>query len=216
MPQTRKANRALKFRGAQTRMLKMLQGPEFAAREDAQTTLPALKQLLEINRLGFLTEDSQQGIIKANIHERAYIVGIMKEADAELFVKNMSLFTDKVCMIISVIDKYDSTTYDKIPLTYTTNYNKIGKYNIDTAMTAIYPQEQWDFVRKQGFNIAKSEKVVPVFCYDVKWGRKATIADGLFTSVIKVLSHTKTNFTTAADRERIQAELRKKYANTNQ
>ena len=173
----------------------MFDSPEFIERirDEDSTMLKHLPLLQKINQYGFITTESQagnhkKGISKADgkpyeLSERAYLSGFMMEDDAALFIKNMSLYTDKNAMYIPTCDADISSSLD-IPLTITRRKNGV---TVETHMSPALPKDASDFFKKMA-HLNKSEKVVFIFCWDPMWNRRASGRNGLFTEVYKRLS----------------------------
>lgn len=152
--------------------------------------------LKEINTCGFLTTESQagrktSGLSKIDtkpykISERAYITGFMKETQAELFIRNMALYTDKNAAYVPFCANsiHIPASLD-IPLTIT---EKSGIVGINTHGSLALPESVWTRFRKEA-HINKSEKVVYIFCWDTKWNRNAAGPSGLFRDVLRVLKN---------------------------
>ncbi len=162
--------------------------------EDCTMTkyLPVLK---EINKLGFLTLESQAGNhIKRRssidkklheIHEKAYIIGFMKEKDAIAFIRDISISTDKIAVHISVCNNnIDIPASLDIPLTITMID---GDVTIHTHMSFVIPEKINKQYRKSVL-LNDKDKVVLIMCYDNKWNRTASKKNGLFTDVKKSLN----------------------------
>ena len=189
--------RLMKFKSAISRSVKMFSSPEFIERikEEDSTMLKHLNILKAINANGFITDESQAGLKRSGISkflagkkyeisERAYIAGFMLETKAINFIKNMSLSTDKNAIYIPFCNDniFIPRSLD-IPLTIT----KIaGKTEINTHMSVVLPESVWQSYRKRA-HINKTEKVVFIECWDIKWNRNAAGSSGLFTDVLKIL-----------------------------
>jgi len=173
----------------------MFESPEFIERirDEDSTMLKHLPLLKKINEHGYITTESQagnhqRGISKVDgkpyeLSERAYLSGFMLEEDAAIFIKNMSVYTDKNAMYIPVCDADIPTSLD-IPLTIT---RKQGTLTVETHMSTALPKEASDFFKKM-VHLNKSEKVVFIFCWDPMWNRRASGRNGLFIDVYNTLS----------------------------
>jgi hypothetical protein len=183
----------MKFKHAIVDAVKTLASDAFIKRikEEDDTMLKHLTILKEINKYGFITNNSQTGnkTVKEpyEIKQRAYISGFMLETMAQHFIKNMGLYTDKGAIYIPICDTIPSNL--DIPLTIT----KInGKIQTDTHMSSALPFSVWESYRKQ-LHINKNEKIVFIFCWDLKWCRNASGPSGLFTDVLKILKSIQNN-----------------------
>lgn len=56
-----------------------------------EDTLQELHLIIKINELGFVTTRSQGGLVEDSWKQRAYIVGLMQQNDAYLFLKELSV-----------------------------------------------------------------------------------------------------------------------------
>ena len=183
----------MKFQDAKKRSVEMFDSPEFIERirDEDSSMLKHLPLLQKINHLGYITTESQAGNHKRGkadgkpyeLSERAYLSGFMMEEDAALFIKNMSLYTDKNAMYIPICDAEIPPSLD-IPLTIT---RKKTGVTVETHMSPSLPKEANDFFKKM-VHLNKSEKVVFIFCWDPMWNRLASGKNGLFTEVYNRLS----------------------------
>lgn len=154
----------MKFKYAILDAVKTLASDAFIKRitEEDDTMLKHLSIIKEINKHGYITNDSQTGNknIKETyeIKQRTYIYGFMLEPVAQHFIKNMSLYTDKGAIYIPICDDTIPSNLD-IPLTIT----KInGEIKTDTHMSSALPFSVWESYRKQ-LHINKNEKIVFIF-----------------------------------------------------
>jgi len=156
--------------------------------EEDPTMVKQLPILKEINRLGFLTNNSQAGLKRKGkgyeIHERAYVGGFMKEKEAATFIKKMALHTDKNAIFVPMCSDAAIIPADlDIPLT--TSKEK-GVITVVTHMSAAIPQNVEDMFRKM-VKLNKSEKVVYILCWDPEFNRLASGKNGLFRDVLHCL-----------------------------
>ena len=103
----------MKYSKAIHKMIKYLDSDEFSNRNDAKNTIKSIPILKNINKKGYLTTDSQEGILSSGKHyitgknfkmkERAYIIGFIKTQDAIKYSENLNKNSDKVAMIIYII-----------------------------------------------------------------------------------------------------------------
>lgn len=174
----------MKFRDALPLWIEKLSSQEFIDMiiSEDERMLKYVDILIEINKNGFLTLESQSGTPKRKfkISEKAYICGFMEEEKAEEFIKKMSIQTDKNVIYVPFCsdDIYIPGNLD-FPLTI------IGD-EVNTHMSAALPVRMYrQYLREAKIN--KSEKVVYIYCWDPKWNRNAAGKKGLFTEVLKVL-----------------------------
>ena len=102
----------MKFDDAVKRSVNMFNDATFKKRieEEDASMLKHLPILQKMNRLGYLTTESQAGRKSSGksyidgkpyvIHERSYISGFMLESKAVDFIKNMALHTDKNAVFV--------------------------------------------------------------------------------------------------------------------
>jgi hypothetical protein len=187
----------MKFKEAQKKAVEMFVSKDFIERirEEDPSMVKQLPLLQEINKLGFLTENSQAGRFSKGkhykdglpyeIHERAYISGFMPESKAEEFIKEFNLKTNNNAVFIPICsDKIFLPAKFDIPVTYSIHNDKT---KVDTHMSMALPNAQYEWYKKF-LKLNKSEKVVYLLCWDTKWDYLASKKDGLFNNMIKVLS----------------------------
>jgi hypothetical protein len=198
----------MKFADAQKKMIDYLGSSEFSEREDANTTISSVPILQKIIKKGFITQNSQEGIITSgfnketqryyHIEERAYLMGFMKRDDAIKFVEWMNTNTNKISFIIhidyskeyeNILDKGHDGFFSKIPVTVSNSAAKktdIKKlYPVTTILTA-YTPSMIDFTKKT-VHLDKSQSVHYIVVIDPVYGRHATSAHGIYKDVIKGL-----------------------------
>lgn len=179
-----KRKRQVAFEDALELSVENLQSAEFAGREDAQETLQSLPQLVQINELGFLTIDSQEGVIEEKMRERAYVSGFMMRPRARGLLKFVALNSDKL-FTITPIDKESKLSHpqydrdERIPLTIDNN-------QVHTTESAVLPKTVFEQFRKEA-HIKPNKDLVHVFALDPVWGRRANAQDGLWTILINGL-----------------------------
>jgi len=185
------------------RQIKMMESSSFLKllEEEDETMLENFERIKDINRLGYLTVESQAGLEREgtneqtgkeyHISERAYIAGFMPESVASSFIRFMSIHTDK---IVQYVPQVEDTTYLPseldVPLTISEDASEDkdgGETKVATHMSPALPKSVWNDWRKQ-CHISKKERVVFVECYDPKWNRHAMSCNGLFTDVFSVLN----------------------------
>ncbi len=199
----------MKFNDALKHSIKTLESPAFI--EERRTEDPKMVKyfplLTDINRYGFLTENSQAGHRSSGKHyedgtspgrgnaasqsgtpfvisERAFISGYMTREKAAEFIKRMSIETDKVALYIPTCsdNTYLPSALD-IPLTVTV---KGGVTTVNTHQSPSMPESP-DAQQRAQVKLNKLDPAVMVFCYDTHWNRNAIGSHGLFTEVLKIL-----------------------------
>lgn len=185
----------MKFAEAKKAALDLIRSEEFRKNreEEDPRMIKFIPTFLEMNRLNFLTHDSQGGHFRKGISalsgkpytefERAYVSGFLPEKQAEAFIRNMALHTDKNAIFIPTCDDPDIPRKLDIPLTIVKSE---GKMEVQTHMSTVIPVSHFDFMKKLA-KLNKSEKVVMILCWDPLWNRLASKRDGLFTDVIRAL-----------------------------
>lgn len=203
----------MKFDDARKEMVKYLSSDEFKGREDAQTTIPAIPILQEINKAGLLTTNSQTGEDEKgfnketkryyHIVERAYIDGYMKRERALNLIEYLNAYTDKIAFFIYVNPDpaFEKLFYEgpvkavpSIPVTVSgsssKSYKDIKQLFPDTKIHTTLPQSTVDFYKKNA-KLNKSEDVLWVTFIDPEYGRNALQKKGLFTVVLDALKQIK-------------------------
>ena len=94
----------MKFDEAIKHSIDYLNSSEFRNREDAQTTIKSIPLIIKINSMGFLTDNSQEGLILKGynpdsknyyeIKERAYISGFMKKENGLELINWINMNTE--------------------------------------------------------------------------------------------------------------------------
>ena len=201
----------MKFADAIKRSVEYLNSDEFKTREDAESTLPAIQELVRVNTLGFLTTNSQQGVIEKGynpdskryyeIRERAYLSGFLKADVAQAFLDWMNTYTDKIAFATrfepgNAFKKLfwegprDATP--TIPVTIQGGTPTRGKviqtFDAVTRTPLVMPESTLTFQKKEA-HLNQSERVTYVEVIDPQYGRHAmSKRGGLFQDVVKALS----------------------------
>ncbi len=191
----------MKFKDALKHSIKTLGSSDFIEehRKEDPAMVKYFSLLADINREGFLTENSQAGKRTFGKHyqdgtpfvisERAYLAGYMEADKAVEFVKRMSIKTDKVVMFIAICgDTTHIPAALDIPVTIT---EKAGKTDITTHQSTALP-ESVDAIQRSRVKLNKNDSAVMLFCYDTHWNRNAAGPHGLFTEVLKILKSIQT------------------------
>jgi len=180
----------MKFKDALAHSVNHLTSEAFQARvmSEDPSMMKYVPLLLDINRAGFLTSDSQAGNETKYENgvetERAYLHGFMLEKTAQGFIQTMGISTDKNAGQVMVAGGYDDYKVG-IPLTVSKK-NGTGEVKYETNLYMGLPTQVYERYLKE-CNIDKSEKVVYVQCWDPVWKRNAAGKKGLFTEVLRVL-----------------------------
>lgn len=180
----------MKFHDAQSRSIKLFSSADFLKRIQLEdpTMIEHLNILKNINKYGYLTDNSQAGLKRKSkeyeIHERAYICGFMLESKAIQFIRDMAMYTDKTAVFIPFCDD-NVYVPSKLDTPVTISFTK-GVPKIETHLSMVLPYSVWNSFRKD-LHINKNEKIVYITCWDSKWNRNASSEKGLFTDVLKIL-----------------------------
>ncbi len=181
----------MRFDDARKASVKYLESNEFKEREDAEDSQKDLPFLIQMNKHGFLTNNSQPGNEARgkspmtgkpyHIEERAYVSGFMKTKEGIEFVKKFNANSDKTCFINQVIDEDCApvNTDYWLPLT-------VSNGEAFTRSSLWIPTQTFDFMKKIA-KINKSESVVYIMCFDPLWNRKGISKKGLFHDILKAL-----------------------------
>ncbi len=198
----------MKFEDAKKKMIQILSSSDFSNREDTQDTIKSLKSIIDINKKGFITVDSQEGIIKKGynketnkyyeIRERAYINGFMKSDKAKKLVDYINFYTDKIAYIVQIHNdpnymKYlnnggYSSRIDVSVSASSTNKSDLGDFSSDTRQFLVMPEEQFNFQKKLA-HINKSEDVLYIATIDPKYGNKSSSKHGLQSVILDALNN---------------------------
>lgn len=203
----------MKFDDARKEMVKYLDSNDFKEREDAETTIPAIKILQEINKAGLLTTNSQTGEDEKgydketkkyyHIVERAYLDGYMKRERALKVIDYLNTYTDKIAYFIFVnadpafaklFFEGSVKAIPSIPVTVSGSSIKsqadIKDLSPFTTMPTTLPKSTVDLYKKH-VKLNKSEDVLWVTFIDPEYGRNALKKNGLFTVVLDTLKQIK-------------------------
>lgn len=192
----------MRFSTAQKKSIIYLQSDEFKSREDSGDTLSSIPVLIEINNLGLITDQSQEGTISKGynpdtkryyrIEERAFVGGCMKEEKAYKFVRKINETSDKIAFVVRADSSkeykkvWDSGDIPSIPVTVQGSSEKsqasIKELQAFTIIPLAMPPEVFG---KPYTEI--SEKIQEVIVIDPVYGRKATSTKGIYKDVIRTL-----------------------------
>jgi hypothetical protein len=172
----------MKFKDALQKTFSQFKSPEFIKNIKNKSILPHLPLLQEITSYGFLPVEYQGGTRKETIRERAYLTGFITEKQAEAFIPNMSVYTDKVAIVVSIVKQVDLC---EIPLTLKMSGKKIEITN--RVFTQMFEEDYKGYCEE--LQISIKEPLVYLFCWDPLWGRDASSPEGLFYQVAGILKH---------------------------
>lgn len=201
----------MKFEEAIKHSIEYLKSSEFRDREDAQTTIKSLPILIKINSDGFLTDNSQEGmIIKGynpdtktyyEIKERSYITGFLKKEQGHALIHWINMNTEMTAFeVLNEPTDFFENLYMKDSIQYIPNIivtasrsskvkEELSKvaFSKNTQLIVALPEIIMNNLKKQ-LKIDKSEKTIYINIFDAKYGRRASSKDGLFHAVLKGLS----------------------------
>lgn len=140
----------------------------------SQVTKKSFEPLAQINDLGFLTIDSQDG----QKNERAYVSGFMEPPMAHAFTEALNCSTDKLAIVLQPCPK---ELRSRIAVT---RHNGKGVTN-----TPLYIQnKEYTFLKTDYAGLPKDADVLLVNCIDTHWERKAySKRGGLYGDIITTL-----------------------------
>ena len=193
----------MKFADAIKKSIAYLSSDEFKEREDADTTIASIPTLIKINKGGFLTDNSQEGLVLRGknpetkktyvIKERAYVSGFMPHAVATKFVEQINTFSDKVAFIIysnpsPAFEKaFMGGPVDKLPkVTLTISSSGGTPFKEVTKIFTVLPTKIVNF-QKEAVHLNTSESVDYVQVFDPQYGRKASAPNGLYKAILAAL-----------------------------
>lgn len=171
--------------------------------EEDNTMVHMIPTLSQMNRLGYLTVDSQEGKIehfrKNGIpytkKQRSYVAGLMDITLARRFIHIMNLETDMCAINIPIVcDGCDIRLPPDLDIPLTTSHAKNKHPKVETHMSTAIPYNE--VVNSSGKlfsdiyskfkckQFLETKKLYYVFCWDPKWARNI-----LFTKILKFLKH---------------------------
>ena len=181
------------------RRIKLLQSQRFLnrVRDEDPYMIPIIPSLISINKLGFITIDSQSGRKESGISYldglpylllyRSYVFGVMTSQLAKLFISRFN-YPHLHSIIVPIVNNAEPSVANDIPLTIS---RKKDGDTIITHMSKVLPKRiASNYLAQAGFDTRYDSKtdLVFIFCWDSKWLRPALHKNGLFTSIIKTLS----------------------------
>ena len=167
-------------------MVEHLQSPIFASREDSQTT--NIGMMIKLNQSGIITTDSQEGIVKGDYKERAYLDAIVPPDVGRKLIEKMNKGEFRAWEIKRLSEEDMNTyydTYESIPVTMNKGRPKTGTYAAfpnDVPDVSLYMGEDEPRV---AFTI--SEPTMMVGFMDTVYGRHGSEEGGLFTTLLKTM-----------------------------
>ena len=215
---TRHALPPLSFDLAKEAMAIHLQSPVFSERENAGNTIGSLDKLTTINRNGFITTNSQEGIINQGfneetkrfwkIKERGYLTGFMRLSQGGKFINWINSNTDKIAFLTAIVNDED----------FEAAFTRRDAYRGSAPLESFFPSiavtlqgssetSFEDIVNlfsfshaplistqssldseKEGARLKKEEEVILVTLIDPIYGRLCKSPEGLYADVMKGLA----------------------------
>ncbi len=156
-----------------------------------KTMLEHLPTLRKINKMGFLSLDSQAGRTfksknyktgeKYREEQRAYLIGMMEINKAVSFVRRMSMDTDKIAVPVTANPTHSRQF--NIPLTINIMNHKV---EVRTSTPLTLPELSLNRYKEE-LQLNQNENVVCILCWDPIWNRSVSDDDGLFEDVLDCL-----------------------------
>jgi len=171
----------LRFDAATKAMAKHLKSSDFSSREDAATTLGSVNTLQRINLAGFITTNSQEGVISKDIRERAYLSGWMRKKRATEFTEWINLNTDKVAWVVAA----GTGPEHYVGIAVTAQREK-SKWRQFSSLTWAAPKDVIAGQKKDA-RLAAREDAVWIETFDPTYGRSASSNSGLYSDILKGL-----------------------------
>jgi hypothetical protein len=151
----------LSFDLAKEAMAIHLQSPVFSEKENAGNTIGSLDELTTINRNGFITINSQEGVISQGfneeskrfwkIKERGYLTGFMRLSRGGKFINWINSNTDKIAFLTAIVN------YEDFEATFT----RRDAYRGSAPLESFFPSIA---VTLQGSSETSFEDIVDLFC----------------------------------------------------
>jgi hypothetical protein len=179
-------NKLLPFDQARERMARYIERGNLSERSDSsgqQSSREVAEQLAKVNRMGFLTHDSQAG----DEGERATVQGLMRYDRACAFTQLLNRMGDKVAFITAEVP--NGVREENIILTKTGDTMTLEEiyYKGWTAMNGPSSKD----MQKSDAYMKPTRDVVNVVAFDPQWGRSIMAPDGLMKSIVAALEATK-------------------------
>ena len=151
----------------------------------SQVKKKSFEPLAQINDLGYLTIDSQDG----QKDERAYVAGFMEASQAHAFAEALNCGSDKLAVVLQPCPK---EIRSKIAVT-----RHLGK-GVTNAPLYI-DNKEYNFLKTDYAGLRKDADVLLLECIDTQWERKAySKQGGLFDDMLHALFQKKRAKTPAA------------------
>lgn len=201
----------MKFEKGQLVVMKYLTSDKFKHRDDTESTLTSIPKLLEINKAGFITVNSQEGIIKEGfdekddmfyeLKERAYVEGFMKRKHGIEFIDKMNMNTNKVAYELRKTGDGKSWEFDSrivvtiyregpqlplsAPFEYETCLHPSSAFLAFSFGDDYYKtyEEEGEEENPGGID-NENDDVIKVVCFDPQYGRQAGGLNGLYQSIL--------------------------------
>lgn len=156
-------------------------------------TDPIIEKIIEINRLGFITTNSQPGVYDKveDYYQRCYISGIVYKSKYKQLQRLMRLINTDFKVIRTIKTIKELIPYYNDKLNAPPEWHIISKDSVEIYTHTIYTAtftECDDFARCRAYPELQKE-FYTVEIIDLKWGR----TDYMLDCLIEVLKHINTN-----------------------
>ncbi len=166
--------KVLDFDGARRRMITFLRTTDFRAEETkgwnqgGLVNLLDLRAIINMNRLGMLTYNSQAGSRLGKYVERAYVLSAMPLDRARLFVDHMAENSDVLCFCSVFVPNLTRSQQRLISNIWVTRFGT----KFTTRVTLAMPLAVWK--RECALEMGvRANGLAQVTCVDLRWGRPA-------------------------------------------
>lgn len=207
----------LSFDLAKEAMAIHLQSPMFSKKENTGNTIGSLDELTTINRNGFITTNSQEGVIDQGFNketkrfwktkERGCLVGLMRLSRGGKFIKWINSNTDKIAFLTDIVNNEDFEAHFTRKAAHTgsaplesffpsivvtlegTSETSVEDVNLFaySHLPLIRDQRSLDS-EKEEVRLKKEEDVILITLIDPTYGRLCKSPEGLYADVIKGLA----------------------------
>lgn len=198
-----------KFKQAQNKIVTFLGSREFKEQEDAQSTQSSVPILQQIIKLGYITDNSQEGVVNNGYNnetkkyfreeERAYVSGFMQSEKARKFIEWINTYTEKVALIVFnepseefynlfISDAYIPSIAQTISGTSKSPIIHNNEMHIYSKAMTVLPSRLIEFQKEQVY-LNGINQVEYIYCFDPVYGRLATSNKGLYNDVLNALEN---------------------------
>ena len=149
--------------------------------------------LAEINKLGFITNNSQDAVLSSKISdslmERPYVSGYIQTSKLSVFSSSIENETSLLFVNHIIVDKIDWDIQTRIPVTvYTKRWAQYISRKQHATSIPIFVEKKGLKVSDEHLDIPKTFELSVITIIDQRQNYRADKKDGLFKNVIKCLS----------------------------